>query len=269
MSLDKDYFDISYLDKLAYQDSIIHRLDSRAKVAATFVFIFVVVSFSKYEIAALIPYFFFPIMMIGLGEIPFMLIVKKIILVSPFAVLVGMFNPIFDQSPYIVTHEIMIAQGWISYLSLLIKFILTMSASLALIATASFPSICLSLQQFGVPRVFTTQLLFLYRYIFVLLDEVARVARAREMRTFGKKVAGLAVFVRIVGALFIRTVERAERIYQAMLSRGFQGNIVLMKKTRFSIADGAFIVASIAFCFVFRFYPVTDTLGVFALRLLQ
>ena len=69
------------------------------------------------------------------------------------------------------------------------------------------------------------------------------------------------MFARLVGTLFIRTVDRAERIYYAMLARGFQGDIPTLKKSRMTATDFAFLVTTIALIFVFRFFSFTEEIG--------
>ena len=88
-----------------------------------------------------------------------------------------------------------------------------------------------------------------------------RIVRARDMRSFGKRGTGLRVFVRLIGILFLRTVDRAERIYYAMLSRGFQGDIPSLKRSRIVLPDLAFLSAMIACLWVFRFFPITEGIG--------
>ena len=56
--------------------------------------------------------------------------------------------------------------------------------ALILIAVTGFNAVCLALDKLGTPRVFVVQLVFLYRYMFVLVDEAARMVRARSLRTF-------------------------------------------------------------------------------------
>ena len=81
------------------------------------------------------------------------------------------------------TLESFIGCGWISFASILLRFTLTVTAALTLIATTSFTGICMALEKMGCPRVFALQLLFLYRYLFVLVDEASRLIRARALRT--------------------------------------------------------------------------------------
>jgi len=105
-----------------------------------------------------------------------------------------------------------------------------------------FPGVCHGLRRLGLPSLFVSQLSFLYRYIFVLLEETMRMIRARNMRSYGERGKEIKIVVRIVGILFIRTVERAERIYFAMLSRGFQGDMPSLKRYRIKAADIIFTV---------------------------
>ncbi|PKN06285.1 MAG: cobalt ECF transporter T component CbiQ [Deltaproteobacteria bacterium HGW-Deltaproteobacteria-7] len=263
MTFDEKYYNIGFLDQLSYKNTIVHRLDPRAKVIITLLFLFTVISFPKYEIVALLPFFLYPVLLMTLGEIPFMFIFKKVVFVSPFAVFIGIFNPLLDSGQVSIFHGFMISAGWFSFFSILIKFTLTVSTALLLIATTSFPNVCHALRQLGLPSLFVSQLLFLYRYIFVLMEETMRIVRARNMRSYEKRGHGIRVFVRIIGILFLRTVERAERIYFAMLSRGFQGDMPTLKRFHFSRGDLGFAVFFIVFLFIFRFYPATEILGRF------
>ena len=268
MTFDEKYFNIGRLDRLSYQETWIHRLDPRTKVIATMLYLTAVISFPKYEVAALVPFFLFPVLLMTLGEIPFLFIVKKVLLVSPFAIFIGIFNPLLDTRILAVVLGMAVSAGWLSFLSILLKFALTISAALLLIATTSFPGVCHALRRLGFPSLFISQLFFLYRYLFVLLEEAMRIVRARDMRSFGRRGAGMKVFVRLIGILFLRTVDRAERIYYAMLSRGFRGDIPSLKRSRLAAADLAFMAATIALLGAFRFFPITEGIGGFVQELI-
>lgn len=252
MKFDTEYFNLGYLDMLSYKDTFIHRLDPRTKLCATIFFIVMVVSFPKYEVSGLVPFILFPVLFFSLGDIPVKFIMKKALLVSFFAFFIGIFNPLFDRQPIYIFYGVAVSGGWVSFLSIMLKFFLTITSALLLIATTSFPGICRALQKFGVPDIFISQLLFLYRYIFVLVEEAMKVIRARDMRSFGKKGREIKVFTGIVGALFLRTVERAERIYQAMLSRGFSGKFHAIKPYGFTRADAIFLAISVTVLYLLR-----------------
>ena len=261
MTFDSLYLDIGRLDRISYRDSLIHRLDPRVKVIAIVLFLFTVISFPKYEVVALVQFFLFPALLMTIGEIPILFILRKVLLVSPFAILIGVFNPLLDTGIIAVIYGVPVSAGFFSFLSILLKFALTVSAALLLIATTSFPGVCHALRRLGVPAIFVTQLLFLYRYLFVLTEEAMRVIRARNMRSFGTRGTGMKVFARLIGTLLFRTVDRAERIYCAMLSRGFQGDIPSLKKYHVAAIDLAYLATTIAFLAVFRFFRVTEGIG--------
>ena len=261
MTFDEKYFAIGRLDRLAYGTTWVHRLDPRTKVIATLLYLLTVVSLPKYEVAALAPFFLFPVLLMTLGGIPARFILRKVLIVSPFALLIGIFNPVLDTRTAAVIAGIPVSAGLLSFFSILLKFALTVSATLLLIATTSFPGVCHALRQLRFPALFVSQLLFLYRYLFVLLEEAMRIIRARDMRSFGKRGRGLKVFVQLIGTLFLRTIDRAERIYDAMLSRGFQGDIPTLKRSRLATADLAFMAATLAFLGVFRLFRITEGIG--------
>lgn len=263
MTFDEQYYNIGYLDRLSYQKTFVHRLDPRIKLITTLLFLFTVISFPKYDVAALFPFFVFPVILLITGEIPLGFILRKVAIVSPFAIFIGIFNPLLDTAQVAVLPGFTLAAGWFSFFSILIKFILTVSTALLLIATTSFPTVCHGLRRLGMPSIFVSQLLFLYRYIFVLTEEAMRIIRARDMRSFGHKGTDVRVFVRIAGVLFLRTVERAERIYYAMLARGFEGDMPDGKKYHIVMQDIAFAGAVIIYLYIFRFYPVPEIMGRF------
>ncbi|HON58105.1 MAG TPA: cobalt ECF transporter T component CbiQ [Smithella sp.] len=263
MTFDTQYYNIGFLDQLSYKDTVVHRLDPRVKLVVTLLFLVTVISFSKYEVFGLLPFFLYPMLLMTLGEIPFGLIFKKVLFVSPFAVFIGIFNPLLDSAQVAIFKDFSVSAGWLSFVSILLKFALTVSTALLLIATTSFPGVCHALRRLGLPAIFVSQLLFLYRYLFVLMEETMRIVRARNMRSFDGRGEGVKIFVRLTGTLFLRAVERAERVYHAMLSRGFEGDMPTLKRFRMKSGDVVFVVCSVALLFVFRFYPATEILGRF------
>ena len=90
-------YDIGYMDMLADGDSFLHRLNPGAKLITTMAFIITVVSFDKYSVSALTPFFIYPLVLIAAGGLPAGYLLKKILFVSPFAVFIGIFNPIIDR----------------------------------------------------------------------------------------------------------------------------------------------------------------------------
>jgi len=260
-SIGKKYLDIRYVDTLAEGDSPLHRLDPGAKLITTLAFIVAVVSLGKYTILGYIPFFLYPVVMISLGGLPAGYLLKKILLVSPFAVLVGIFNPLMDRETLVLIGTVGISGGWVSFVSILLKFTLTVMAALILVALTGFPAVCRALRRFGVPRPLVVQLLFFYRYIFILVREGERMERARSLRSFGKKGMGFRAFVSLIGHLLLRSLDRAERIYLAMRCRGFDGEIRMVQKAKAGWRDAVFVLGWLAFFTVFRIYDIPLRIG--------
>jgi cobalt/nickel transport system permease protein len=266
---DSAFLDLGRLDSLSYGDTIVHRLDPTAKLLVTLTFVVAVVSFPKYAVASLIPFFLFPIVMASLANLPFGFLLRKLALVSPFALCIGVFNPLLDRELMIQLGPLTITGGWVSFGSVMVRFVLTVSAALILIATTSFPGICNGLERLKVPRVVVIQLMFLYRFIFVLTEEALRMVRARRTRSFGEKGPNPKLFVHILGLLFLRTVDRAERVYWAMRNRGFDGEIRLMRELAFTGRDTVFLLVSVSVFALLRLNNVSELLGTLALGIIK
>lgn len=254
--------DLKRLDLLANGNTAIHRLDARAKVLVTLVFILCIVSYNRYELAALFPFFIFPIVMISLAGLPPLFILRKIILLCPFVLAVGIFNPVFDREILFQLGPLGISGGWISFVSIMVRSILTVGAAFILVGVTGFTAICHALERLGMPQVFAVQLLFLYRYIFVLTEVGSRATSARELRSCGKKGRGIRSFSSLIGHLLLRTWQRAERIHMAMLARGFTGEFRTRQATCFGWAEFNFIIGWSGLFIIMRLINISQLLGV-------
>ena len=112
-----------------------------------------------------------------------------------------------------------------------------------LVSTTEFQSLLKGLEKLKAPRLIITLFSFIYRYLFVIFDEFLRAVRAARCRTTNKS-GFIRFFGNAIGVLFVRTYERADRIYQAMLSRGFTGEIRIYNKLSFSKRDKGFLFLS-------------------------
>lgn len=260
-SIKTAFLELGYMDILSGKDTPVHRIDPRAKLLTTIIFIIAVVSFNKYEISALIPFFIYPAVMIGLGGLPFYYLFRKLLIVAPFAVMIGIFNPLLDSGILIKTGLFPISGGWISFFSIMIKFTLTAGSVLILIACTGFNSVCMALEKMGAPRIFAVQLLFLYRYIFVLIEEASRMTNARALRSFNGKGKEIKVFGYLTGQLLLRTIDRAQRIHLAMLCRGFDGEIRVNRRLEAGFREVIFTVGWSAFFVAMRFYNIPLIVG--------
>ena len=242
------------------------QLDPRATVLVTFAFIVAVVSFDRYATSGLLPLAVFPVVMARLGELPLHRIGAKVLLAMPFALMIGLFNPLFDQAPRMALWGYPIAGGWLSFLSILERVALTVAAAAILVACLGIHKFCTALKQLGVPAVLTTQLLLLHRYTQLLAGELGRMNLARELRSGSAKNMPLPVYASLLGHLLLRTLERAQRIHQAMMSRGFDGQLPTRHAKPWRTIDTMFVAISLSTFLLLRTTDLATWLGQLILR---
>lgn len=259
--IDSVFADLAALDTLAALDSPVHRLDPRIKVLTALVFVVCVVSFDKYAIAAMAPFALFLSLVMAVAGIPAGFVLRRVALVAPFAVLVALFNPLLDQQPLISLGPVAVTGGWLSFASILLRFALTVAAMLVLVAVTGFHAVCLGLERMGMPRVFAVQLLLLYRYLFVLVEEGQRMHRARALRSFQGRGLGMRTFGHLITGLLLRTLDRAQRIHLAMLCRGFDGAIRLRRTLRLTARDILLLLLANLLLLALRRYDCAQLLG--------
>ena len=238
----------SFLDQYSDRDSLIHRLDPRSKLLAMLAFIAAVVLTPAGSWLAYSLYFVIITILIMLSRVPLLYILKRSLVIIPFVLLVAIFIPFFKEGDVAFGFNIwawhlsltynglqllwsILARSWLSILSLVL-----------LTSTTSFASLLKGLEQLRMPRVMVMLLSFMYRYIFLLTDEVMRMKQARDSRNFGgKRLRQISTVGNIIGTLFIRSFERGERAYAAMVSRGFDGHSRTLDRLYFNRLDAFFI----------------------------
>jgi cobalt/nickel transport system permease protein len=251
------------LDELAAQKTFIHQLHPGATLLTTFFFIVSVVSFGKYDLLALLPLVLYPVVLISLAELPARYLFKRLLIALPFVLFVGVFNPFFDRVPLLQIGGVAISGGWISFLSILLRAALTLLAALILIATSGWNQLAAALLKIKVPRIFVMQLLFLYRYLSVLMEETSAILRAHTLRSSPGKGLGFKVWGSLLGQLLLRTMSRAERIYQAMLCRGFTGEIRILRSRRLNHRDLLYCGCWSVFFLAVRLFNIPQLIGSF------
>lgn len=142
------------------------------------------------------------------------------------------------------------------FLSLAVKSWLSVQAAVILTATTPFPEVLAAMRALGLPRFLTAVIGLMWRYLFVLVDSASRILRARASRSgkmlhpggqAGGKVAWRArVTGGMAGNLLLQSLERADRIYAAMLARGYDGEIRGESAVPFSVSSWMMLAAALA-----------------------
>lgn len=253
-------------EQQAYADTYVNRLDPRAKITVTFVFLVCLLSLPLHRISAIIPFFAFPIILAARANISYGTVFKQSLISLPFVFAIGIFNPLLDRQTAFAVGTFAISYGWISFFSIILRGILSVQAAVLLIRTAGFYNMCLGLEKMGLPSLFTTQLLLVYRYIFVLVKDFGTMLDAYRSRSFGEKNAKLKFWSKIVGHLMIRSIERSDRIYEAMVARGFAGKITGLFVLRWTSRDTVFVCFWSAALIVFRVFLPIEALSTYIVR---
>jgi cobalt/nickel transport system permease protein len=216
----------------------IHQLDPRVKVLVALLFI---ISTALMPDGAWLAYLLSWILIIAAGlaaHIQLWFLVKRSLLVLPFilaavTVIFTLPGAVLWSGPFGLTIS---DAGLVRFLSILFRSWISVQMAVLLTATTRFPDLLHALRHLKVPAILVSILAFMYRYLFVLADEVARLLRARAARSaqVSAQKAGRSIWWRaqiagnMVGQLLVRSLARSDRVYQAMLARGYQGELLTM-----------------------------------------
>ena len=211
------------LDTFANQDQWMNRLHPLVKLFLTILYITVTVSFSRYQLAGLLCMAIYPLAGFMIGEISFAGCLRRLRIVLPLVCMVGIFNPLFDREVVLHIGSIAVTGGVLSMITLMIKGVLTVLASYLLIVTTSIEKICRALRMIHVPKVLVTEILLIYRYVTVLLSEAGRITQAYSLRAPGQKGVAFKAWGPLLGQMLLRSMDRAEVLYESMCIRGFSG----------------------------------------------
>ncbi|HLO66612.1 MAG TPA: cobalt ECF transporter T component CbiQ [Holophaga sp.] len=248
------------LDELARGESPVHRLDPRAKVVATLLFVGTVASFSRHQVAALAPFALFPASLAALGGVPATFILRRLVAVLPFVLCLAALNPFLERAPMAVWGGLEVSAGWVAFASILLRFALTVGAAVVLVATTGMDGVTRALERLGAPAAFTRQLAFLHRYAFVLGEEAFRIHRARTLRAFGRRTSP-AEFASLASQVLVRAWDRARRVHVAMLSRGFDGRFPERQSLAWRGTDTVFLAGWTLFFAAARAFDLAAAAG--------
>lgn len=200
-------------------------------------------------------FFIYPIVGSALLGESYSSIFVKSLIVLPFSLLIGIFNPIVDTTPFLQAGNLTVTAGWISFISIQLRSLLAMQGVLMLISDYGFVGLCHGLRRLRVPLFLITQLLFVYRYLTVLMQEALGMRNARLARGYGKISFPMRMWGQFIGQLFLRTLSRANAIHEAMLSRGFEGDLAVFETTaqKWRSGDTLFLIVSVVMFILMRY----------------
>ena len=211
------------MEALAAADTPVHRLHPLCKLLVTLVYIAAVTSFPKYGFSGLAFFVLYPVLMFQAAGIPVSLCFYRLRIVLPLVCAVGLANPFLDHTSLLQIGSLTISGGIISMFTLMMKGIFSLMASFLLIATTSIDVLCAALRKIHVPHILVTLLLLTYRYIGVMLEQLSVMTQAYSLRAPGQKGIHISAWGSFLGQLLLRSMDRAEELFNSMQLRGFSG----------------------------------------------
>jgi len=199
-----------YIDRYARLDSPVHRLPAGLKLAIALALVV-----STVIVPTTVPLYFascglFLFCVILLGRLPLSFVALRLLTLEPLVAGVAILS--------LLQHD-----GLSMLVRILVKSNLCLLAMVLLSNTTPFAGLLDVLRSLRVPPLLVTVLALMYRYVFLLIDQTERMSRARKSRTFRpRRGSRWKAAAGIVGQLFVRSTERAERIYSAMSARGWR-----------------------------------------------
>ena len=153
----------------------------------------------------------------SLAQIPMKFLLKRLSIFLPLLVLMAISLPLSQG----------FQRGWEVMLTIVFRGTLAFLASLWLVNVMPFEQLLVTLRRIGMPAVLVAILAFMYRYVFVVWDELDKLRTAHRARSFGRASLWFRwkILAQTIGMLLIRSLERAERIHGAMCARGWDGEV--------------------------------------------
>jgi cobalt/nickel transport system permease protein len=252
-------------DRYHEKESFIHHLDPRVKVVLTIAFIISNVMLPDGAWMAFMFAWLFLLAANFLSRLGIAYTFKRSLVALPFALIaITVLFSIPGKALFafqLFTWNFTVSDmGLLRFVSIIIRSWLSVQIALLLVAATRFPDLIHAFEHLRVPSILTTIIAFLYRYLFVLTDEVLRLLRARESRSaaFTGKRSGGGVLWRakiagnMAGQLFLRSYERSDRIYNAMLSRGYSGHLYTLNPHEMKSRDYFVTAFAIATLFIIQ-----------------
>jgi len=230
----------------------LHRRDPRAKLLAVLILVAALVLLPAGNWVAF-GLFGLPVaLLMILARVPLFKLLRRTLTVLPFVLPAVIFLPFLHGGDVLWHGQI---GGW--HLSVgrtgaelagtvVLKAMLSALVLGLLTATTRMADLLNGLDKMGAPRLLTALFGFMYRYLFVLGDEALRLKAGRDVRYCGGIKVGINSVGHMAGSLFLRSYDRSERVYGAMLLRGHDGTHRSLKLLRVGMADALMVAAVLA-----------------------
>jgi len=219
--INKAIYTINHIDELNSRDRWMNNVHPLVKFFVVIFYIAFTMNTDKYNINRIIMLAAVPIVLFILADLSSKDAFIRLRVVLPIVILVGVTNIFTDRETFTIG-EYAVRAGVISMITITLKGIYAVIISYVFIATTSIEKFCEGLRQIFVPKLIITLIMLTYRYIGLLLEEADRVTTAYSLRAPGQKGVHFKVWGSLAGQMLLRTMDRAEEIYESMKLRGYK-----------------------------------------------
>lgn len=258
--------EIVHIDELANDNQWINKIHPLVKFVITILFICMVISFDKYNMTGLVSMSVYPIVLFVICDFSFKGALYRLRFVLPVVCLVGICNPFLDREIVTYIGQLPVSSGVVSMCTLIIKGSLCVFASYILVITTSIEKLCYALRLIHIPRTIVTIVLLMYRYIYVLVDEMHTILQAYTLRAPGQKGISIRTWGSLVGQFMLRSIDRANEIYDSMCMLGYCGEYRCWQNERICVRDILWGIVWGAVIITLRVMPVFELVGSLVIR---
>ncbi len=213
---------IPQIDEYAHLHSIFHRWDPRPKLIA---FITLIIAFSVINSLYLLPLMLAVSGLIFIiSRLPFLYLLKRLRLPGFFIIMMALILPFFSGQTVIAQlGGIAVKQeGCMALLLITVKFLSILTIGIVLFGTTPFHTNIKAMRALGLPPLLSDMMFFTYRYIFEIEEKLQIMKIAMKQRGFRSgRLHSLKTLAHLAGTLLVRSHEQSERVYKAMILRGY------------------------------------------------
>ena len=227
-----------------------------AKSAALFVFVVCVVSFGKYDAFCLVIYFAFPLFFGAMCKISQGEILRKALPAIFVAFIAGVANVFIEQKTAFKVFSFCVSFGVLSLFTLLLKAYLCVAMAVIFAKTTPVNEIAGTLAKLKIPCIVVMQIMLTIRYLNCVCSEASRMAKAYALRSPMHPKIKFEHYPAMLANLFMRTLARANSVYNAMQCRNFDIRCYRQAPQNFAINDAVFFAGFACMCLLFRFFNI-------------
>ncbi len=249
-------------DELSKRDTVLARIHPVGKLLITLLYLIALLSFPVYNLTGVFGMAVYPVLIYQLGELSVQDALRHLRGLFLLLFLVGIANPVLDREVLVCWGTLRISGGMISFATLFLKGSFALLSSYALLVSTGMENLCYAMQCMHLPGMLIVVVMLIYRYCILFLQQAKRRMLAYELRVPGQSGVSRKAWGSLAGSMLLGSIDRAQRVYESMQLRGFEGVFHVSGNRRWRKKDTfVFCVCMIALILCFRTVPVFALAG--------